>query len=799
MRKRKIIFLFLCTLGFSMVTQSQDLSAIKNIDVASLSDEQIASYWEAIKEKGYTLAQLDEIAKIQGIPASKVAEFKSRVNNLKVKETTEKKIIATTTAAELTKDPFGIKDSLVKKTTTQSQLFGYDFFNNANISFTPNINIAVPDSYQLGPGDELTIDLWGASEITYRAAVNKNGSIQISGVGFIYLNGLTLDKARTKINRSLQKKYAGIAASTSSYAKIFTNIVVSKIRTVQVSIIGEIKTPGTYAINSLSTMLNAIYAAGGPTKMGSFRNIELIRNNKKMADLDIYDYLLFGKTNTERLQDQDVLLVKPYSNLITVEGAVKRPGIYELQPGETLQNLIEYFGGFTPNSYTKLFVIERLVEGNEKSVKEVKLEDAASFKMMAGDKLIVQESLDIYSNRVSLAGEVYRPGNFELTPKMTLKDVIEKADGVTKDAFLERGLLVRTYDNFNKENISFSVAKVLDGSTTIKLQKDDEIIVFNKEDLKEARTIQVLGAVNKPVVLDFVNKLQIEDAIVLAGGLTEGADPENISVSRISKDGEYRTLSKVFTLSSSRNLAINDGKPFYLEPYDRVVVRTSKGYSKQKTVTVSGEVAYPGPYVLETKEDRISDLISRSGGLTEFAFPNGATLKRKLGFLTEDLSAFKKIGGEENIEILQENATEYFVAINLTDILKNPKSDQDLLLRPDDELVIPEKMQTVQVVGEVYFPSLVPFEKRKSLKYYIANSGGFTGNAKPGNLAVQYSNGEMKTVKRFLFFKSYPKIEPGAKILVPKRSENKKMSAQEVIGITTSIATLGILIQTLTR
>lgn len=797
MFKNKLL-LVLGILCVSFSLYSQDLSAIKNIDVASLSDEQIATYWEAIKEKGYTLSQLDQIAKVQGIPASKVAEFKARVNNLQATKATEAKIINDQVAVNLKEEPFGINDEqIVKKDSTTSELFGYDFFNNSKISFTPNLNVAVPDSYQLGPGDELTIDLWGASEITYQVTVTKQGQIKIPGIGFIYVNGLSLNSARPRITANLKKKHSGIGAANSSYAKIYTNITVSKIRTVQVSIIGEIKTPGTYAINSLASMLNAIYAAGGPTKMGSFRKIELVRNNKTIGNLDVYDYLLQGKTNAKlKLQDQDVLLVKPYQNLITVKGAVKRPGIYELNPEETLQDLINYFGGFTPKSYTNLFVLERLIDGKEKAVKEVTLAEAANFKMQAGDKLLVQESLDIFKNKVTVNGEVFRPGNFELTPQMTLKEVIDKADGVTKDAFLQRGLLVRTYDNFTKENIAFSIPEVMNGTTTIALQKDDEILIFNKKELKEARSISVSGAVNKPTSIDFIDKLQIEDVIALAGGLKEGADAKNIYVSRRLNDGSYKTLSKVFTLSSSKNLAINDGEPFYLEPFDEVVVRYAKGYTTQQSVSIAGEVGFPGAYVLQTKDDRISDLIQQAGGLTEFAYPIGATLKRKAGFLTKDLSAFQKLG-EENDSLVSQSSEEYTVAIDLVKILQNPKSDIDILLRPGDRIVIPEVMQTVQIVGEVYVPSLVQFQAGKSLKYYISNSGGYTDDAKKRKIAVQYSNGEIQTVKNFLFFKSYPRIKPGTKILVPKKPERKKMSTQEIIGITTGLATLGLLIQSL--
>ena len=770
---RKKILIFIVAFAQIIFAYSQDLSAIKNIDVNSLSDEQISSYWEAIKEKGYTLAQLDQIAKVQGIPASKVAEFKARVNNLKVAKDAEAKIIKNKAASNLKEEPFGINDGqIIKKDRSSTQLFGYDFFNNSKISFTPNINIAVPDTYQIGPGDELTIDLWGASEITYQVNVNNRGQIKIPGVGFIYLNGLSLSRARPRIISNLKKKHSGIGASNSSYNKIYTNITVSKIRTVQVSIIGEIKTPGTYAINSLASMLNAVYAAGGPSKMGSFRRIELIRNNKIIGNLDVYDYLLKGKTNSKlKLQDQDVLLVKPYQNLISVEGAVKRPGIYELNPNETLQDLINYFGGFTPKSYTNLFVVERLIDGKEKAVKEVTLEEASSFKMQAGDKLIVQESLDIFKNKVTLNGEVYRPGNFELTSKMTLKDLINKADGVTKDAFLPRGLLVRTYDNFTKENISFSITAVMDGTTVIELQKDDEILIFNKKDLKEERTIIVSGAVNKPTTLDYVDKLQIEDVIALAGGLKEGADPQNITISRRLNDGSYETLSQVFTISSSDNLTVNNGNPFYLQPFDDVEVRYAKGYTNQQRISVLGQVAFPGGYVLTDRNYRISDAISAAGGLTRFAFIEGSTLKRN-GKL---------------------------VGINLEAILKSPKSKNDLFLREGDVLNIPSEVQTVEVTGQVYTPSLIAFKEEKSLKYYIENSGGFTFEADKNKLSVQYLNGEIKTVKRFLFFKSYPKLQAGAKIVVPTKPEGKKLSTQEILGITTSIGTLGILIQALTR
>jgi protein involved in polysaccharide export with SLBB domain len=771
--KNRLLFLFIILFTFcSSLLLAQDISQLKNLDVNSLSDDQIASYWDGIKKNGYTMAQIEVLGKAQGIPASKIADFRRRVNSLNSIQAVENKVIEAKTKSAVVNESFGIKDGqVVKKNPTSALLFGYDFFNNSKISFTPSINIAVPKNYQIGPGDEIMIDLWGASEITYKATVNNRGSIKINGIGFIYINGFTLENASKKIISKLKNKHAGITASNSSYNKINTNITVSKIRTVQVNIIGEVKVPGTYALNSLSTVLNALYVAGGPTKMGTFREVKLVRSDKVVATLDIYSYLLTGtQKGNLKLQDQDVLLVGAYKNLVSVEGAVKRVGIYELKEGQTLSDLVTYFGGFTPKAYTNLMVLERL-NGTQKEVKEVALEDAENFLMRAGDKLVVQEILETYENKVSIEGEVYRPGNFELLDNMSLKDLLEKAAGITPDAFLSRGLLVRTEREANKENISFSVAAILNGETTIALQARDQIRIFNKKELRQERTISISGAVNTPKTIDFIEKLQIEDLIALSGGLQEGADPEVISVSRRLKDGSFSTLSKVFAVSSEKNLAINNGEPFYLAPFDIINVRYSKGYIAQKSVSISGEVNYSGSYVLRKKNERVSDLIDRAGGFTPFAYVKGASLLRN----------------------------ESSVGIDLEAILKNKGSKIDMFLEIGDRINIPVEEQTVKVSGMVLKPSLVQFSKGDGLKSYVSKSGGFLENAKKSKIYVSYPNGDIKTVSNFLFFKSYPKLLPGSIIFVPAKPKKERMSTAEVMGITTSIATLGILIQTILR
>lgn len=805
MKKKTQLLIILAFTFFTSLIVAQDISQLKNVNISDLSDKQIESYWLAIQKNGYTMAQAETLAKAQGVSSVKIAEFKRRVNSLdsSPKSTNKKDNVL---EEKNTYDSFGLKgNNDFYKEKPKESLFGFDFFNNPNITFTPNVNIAVPENYQLGPGDELVIDLWGASEVTYKSTVNNQGNIKIEGVGQIYVNGFTIENASKKIISKLKNKHAGIGAPANSYNKINTNITVSKIRTVQVNIIGEVKVPGTYSLNSLSTVLNGLYVSGGPTKMGTFRDIKLVRNGETIGVLDIYTYLLEGSQKGNlKLQDQDVLLVGPYKNLVTVEGAVKRPGIYELKKGQTLDDLIQYFGGFTAEAYTNLLVLER-VNGKQKEVKEVQIQDAKNFLIQGGDKLTIQKIVDKYKNKISVIGEVYRPGDYELHDNMTLKELIEKAEGVTPEAFLSRGLLVRIFDDSNKENIAFSILDILNGKTSIVLKARDQIRIFNKQELRERRTLTIDGAVNAPITIDFVGKLQIEDVIAMSGGLKEGADPQVINVSRRLKDGSFETLSENFTVSSKTNLALNNGEPFYLEPYDIINVRYLKGYVSQKNVIIKGEVKYQGSYLLTNKNERISDLVKRAGGLTPFAYVNGATLLRKKEGETDitQQKLLRNINEKDtitkNVKFL-EKANSFKIGIDLNTILNKggAGTEIDLFLEEGDELIIPSEKQTIEVRGEVLSPALVHFKSGKSLTEYVNNSGGYSEGAKIAKTFVIYSNGDIKTTKKFLFFKFYPRLEPGAIIFVPtKIAKRNKLTTQEVLGITSGIGTIALIIQAL--
>lgn len=802
-RNIKFLLLIFCISIYSSIS-AQDLSQLKKVDISTLSDQQISTYWNAAKEKGYSMDQLEVMAKYQGISSLKIAEFKRRVQQLSI---TSLKPKNTEVVKEETTNQFGLKgtevlkDSIVEK----NPLFGFDFFNNPKITFTPNINVAVPDNHQLGAGDELVMDLWGATEISYAGKINNQGALKIEGVGQVYVNGLSFDQAKRKIRARLKRKHAGIGAANDSYNKINLSINITKVRTVQINIIGEVKVPGTYSLVSLSTVLNALYAAGGPTEQGTFRKVKLIRKGKEIATFDIYKYLLSGSEEGNlKVQDQDVIIVSPYYNRVLVEGAVKRPGKYELLAGENLNDLTHFFGGFTSEAYTELLVVER-VNGKQREVKEIQLKDAKTFEVKAGDKFVVKEVVDKFLNKVSVFGEVYRPGDFEYSKGMTLKGLLLKAEGVTPEAFLSRGILVRSYDETNKENIAFSVTEILNDSHAIQLKPRDEIRIFHKEDLREKQIITIQGAVNNPQEFEYTHNMQIEDLIALSGGLTEGADVQMVNVSRRLKDGSFSTLSENYTISSKNNLAINKGTPFYLKPFDIVNVRYLKGYAAQKTVSVKGEVKYSGNYVISNKNERISDLIKRAGGLTPFAYIKGATLYRKMKDENDVklLETLKVINEHDSISQndIDENKT-FKIGIKLDKVLKRGGvgSKYDLFLEEGDELLIPSEKQTIEVKGEVLSPSLVRYDKAMSLKDYIENSGGFSQKAKKGKVFVLYSNGEIKTVRKYFFFRSYPKIEPGAVIFVPEKVESKnKMSLQELLGITSAIGTLGLIIQSLTK
>lgn len=779
---------------------AQDISKI-NVD--SLSDEKIASYVQTVKSKGYTVEQAVSIAKTRGMSELQAQKLLARIRNLNTdfyNRKNDKDEEAQNEVKEVDLS-FGLTGEENKK-QEKDELFGYDFFNNPKISFTPNLNVATSDNYILGAGDVISIDLWGAAEANYEQRVSKEGAINVQGVGYINVLGLPVKAAKAKIKNYLKRIYAGISASNTSYNKVHLAISIKEVRNVQVNIIGEVKVPGSYSLSGFSTVLNSLYAAGGPTKNGTFRNIQLFRGGKKIADFDFYQFLLNGSEEGNiTVQDQDVIIVRPYEKLVTIKGAVKRPGVFEMKKSETFSDLLNYTSGFTSNAYKQNVVIER-INGIQKEILEIESPSFSSAELKDGDFININEIIDEYTNKVSVAGAVFQPGKYQYKQGLTLADLLKKAEGYTKEAFTDRGIIIRTYDKTNKETLSFSLK---DSNEQLMLKDNDSVYIFSKEELKEKEFITINGAVNKPATFDFMRGMKVEDLIVLSGGLKDGADASVIDVSRRLKDGSFETISKNFDISATQNLEETSYKDFNLQPFDVVSVRYLKGYTEQKTVKVEGEVNYSGTYSLASKNERISDLIEQAGGLTKFAYVEGAFLSRKNNSLEDkkQLDLIETFGDKDSLTVSSKEIKKksfFKIGIDLKKIMSNGKHSKfDLILEEGDELFIPSERQTVKVEGEVLSPSLVRYEKGKSFKYYIENSGGFSSNAKKNKAYVIHANGDIKTTKTFLFFKSYPNVKPGSVILIPNKPENKrKISTQEVIAITTGLATLGVLVKSLT-
>ncbi|MFT5214394.1 MAG: protein involved in polysaccharide export with SLBB domain [Patiriisocius sp.] len=796
------IFAAMCSIQ-QVYSQNLNKSQLNTVNVDELSDKQVSNYWDKAKAEGYSLEQLEVILQSRGMSLHLISKLKQRITALRYTDTNTTLTPGTSAQNDMSViDKFGFEGSLPKQ-ITKSGLFGYDFFSNPNISFTPNLNLATPSTYELGPGDELLIVIWGAAENSYRNQVDREGAIRLKNIGPIYVSGLTIKDAKFKITSYLKRIYSGIGATNDSHNKVHVDISLVGVRTVQVNIIGEVKVPGTYSLSALSSVLNALYASGGPTENGTFRKVKVIRQGKSLGIFDIYKYLIEGSEEGNVLvRDQDKIIVSSFISRVQVQGNVKRPGLYELVEGETLEDFIGYFSGFTADAYKERLIVER-VNGTQKEVREILVSDHPNFILKDGDVVTVQKIIDRFENRISIEGAVFRPGNYQLSEGLTLFDLLEKASGVKEDAFLERGIIYRTMDDVKQEIMPFSVKNVLNKSENIDLKREDKVRVFRESELKESKSISISGAINMPQTIQFIDKMSIEDFIAVSGGFREGADVKIIDIARRVSDGDFKTISKNIKRSTSDDLVLKENDIFYLEPFDRVSVRYMKGFTNQKSVTIKGEVSYPGNYTIVDKDERISDLVKKAGGFSPYAYLEGATLVRQIspGSEEEQFKLLKIIKEKDSLSNINLGINEFKIGIDLVKIMNSNEDESagNLLLKEGDVLIIPCEKQTVEVRGGVLVPSLIRFDKSISLKEYIHKSGGFSENSKRSKAYVIYANGEVSSTKSFLFFKLYPKIKPGALIVVPNKIKRRRLPIQEVIAITTGVSTLGLLINALVK
>ena len=683
------------------------------------------------------------------------------------------------------------------------EIYGHKIFNTQALSFEPSENLATPQNYRLGPGDEVIIDIWGTSEDHLREMISPEGSIMIAQIGPVYLNGMTISDANKHIKNAFSRKYAGM-----SEAETDVQVTLGQVRTIQVDILGEVATPGTFRMSPFSSVFHALYLSGGINDIGSLRNIQVLRNNKKVAGVDIYEYLFNGKTNGNiRLQEGDVIIVPPYEQLVSIDGNVKRPMYYEIKPDETIKTILDYAGGFTGDAYSGMVRLERQ-SGTENELYNIERGEFGSYRLKDGDMITVGTILDRYANRVELKGAVYRPGMFAIGRDIrTVSDLIRKADGLTDNAYDDRVLLYREGPDMQLQIIALDLKNIMAGiSPDVELKRNDIIEISSIDDLTDRGDITIAGQVTNPGTYPYAENMTVEDIILQAGGLLEGASTARVDVSRRIVDPTSVTatqqLSHVYSVSIDGGFAVGKGEHFVLKPYDRVVVRKSPGYGVQTTVEINGEVLFDGEYVLQRRNERVSELVKRAGGVIEGAYIKGASLSRKLTEAeyiarkeTLRLAMANNQAGQADSLALSkiEVSDTYNVGIDLQKALNNPGSTYDLVMQPGDVLYVPQEQSTVKITGDVMFPNAVVYEPGKKLSYYIDQAGGYGQQAKKGKAFIVYLNGTVAKAK-----KNTP-IEPGCQIIVPSKPKNSGTDWTKILTLATSFTSVATMAATITN
>lgn len=708
-----------------------------------------------------------------------------------------------------------VKQYYDNKKTKAHKVFGRDIFNNKELSFEPNMNIATPQNYRLGPGDAVIIDIYGASQKSEQCTVSPDGDVVIEGYGPVAVSGLTVAQANTRLRSTLGSRYS------SSRIKL----TVGQTRTIMVNVMGEVKLPGTYTLSAFATVFHALYMAGGTNDIGTLRNIKVYRNNRLVTVVDIYDYILNGKlTGNVRLADNDVIVVGPYDCLVNISGKVKRPMFYEMKKNESVASLLKYSGSFTGDAYNKAVRVNRKT-GKEYAVFNVGEFDFANFHIADGDSVMVDSIIPRYANTVEVKGAVFRPGMYNLGEQVnSVRSLIEHAEGTTEMAFTNRAVLHRMKEDRTLKVISVDLVGIMNGTTPdIPLQENDVLFVPTKTESIEQRTITIRGEVQFPGVYKYADNETIEDFVLQAGGLTDKASTVNVSVSRRVTDPKAlapdSVIAKLYTLSLKDGFVV-DGEPgFTLMPFDEVYIRKSPAYMEQKNVSVEGEVMFAGTYTLSANNTRLSDLYRKSGGTNGLGYIRGARLLRRateaekqrmrtalqmemeqqqknilqLAASSNGSNLQQAAEGAKNANLSRFNVPdEYPVGIDLELAIKNPGSDADMVLREGDRLIVPQYNGTVKVNGAVMYANTVAFEKGKRASYYIDQAGGYAGDAVKSRAYIIYMNGKVAKLSHGA------KVQPGCEIVIPAKLK-RKMSVAETMSLGSSLSSIAAMIATISN
>lgn len=817
---KRFLYFFSLTLVLFIVMElhkpvaAQSIPNPSTLNVNDYSDQQIIELLRQAQSAGLSDADILQRAKSQGVSNSQLQSLQARIQEVRNRQSnTINKNDSTSLPERRQLNQLDVADTTSSFSNLFQQfkpkIFGADIFRGKNSSFEPNLKLATPVNYVLGPDDQININVYGNSVANWKLTISPEGNINIPGIGVLNVGGKTIENATAAIKSRLASNNYAIGRGTN------VAVTLGDIRSIKVIMVGQVQKPGTYSLSSLATVFNALYVAGGPSENGTMRQIEVIRNNRIIRRLDVYDFLLKGSQKDNiTLQDQDIIRVPTYRTRVELLGEIKVPALFEVLPGESLQNVLNYAGGFTDSAYTARIVVTQ-INGQQRRLTDVVEADYSNYIPLRGDRFTIQSILNRFENRVIISGAVFRPGQYELSEKMTLLQLINKAAGLKEDAF-QRGTITRLNADNSKQLLSFNLKDITTNKSSITLQREDSVSITSTFDLRDKYTVSINGAVRHPGVFAYADSMQVEDLIIQSGGFAEGASNTRIEVARrinnANPDSVNSKVANVF--SASVDSQLRSGKiSFLLQPYDIVSIYSQPGFEKQRTVRVEGEVLYPGTYTIRTKNEKISDLLARAGGATASADIEGASLKRDnisiLGIdrnrtdtteiakdrkekLTRLSKNFNKTDSLQNKENLQPRNN--YVGIDLPAILKSPKSKIDLLIEDGDVLRIPKQQQIVRINGEVLYPSAVIYSQGKSFKDYVLNAGGFSPNALKKGAYIVYANGTVKGTRKFLFFNNHPEVRPGSEIYVPQKPVRNRNTTQEILGLTTGLASLGAII-----
>jgi protein involved in polysaccharide export with SLBB domain len=797
MRKIITTVLLLFVLLQSGTLLAQDLfkgSDLSTLKVDYLSDSDIAKIKTQLQTNNTTIEQVEPMALAKGMSASEFAKLKVRLGSTSASTTAPKTDNVEESKEELTRGQDKIVNKKVKD-TLNALVFGSELFDNPTLNFEPNLKLATPMNYILGPGDELQISVYGVQEFNASIPVTVEGKVNIQYVGQIPVSGMTIEAATNKIKGAMGNVYSTVRSGQSQ-----VGVSLTRIRTIKVTLIGA-KQPGNYSISSLATVYNALFLGGGPGKNGSYRNIELLRNNKVYKYVDIYQFLVNGDQSANvGLKDNDVIRIPAYKQRVTVEGQVKRPGIFEMKAGETFTDLLVFASGFNELAYTaSVNVLQKT--GKEFKIKDIKESEYGSYRPLSGDVFRVSKILNRFENRIKIEGAVSRPDTYSFYEGMRISDLLAQADGLTEDAYTDRATIVRLKSDLTTEAVNVNLTKVLagDSAADIALQREDIVTVYSILNFVEEFKITIDGEIKKPGVYDYQDNLTLNDLLVQAGGLT-GSASKRVEVARMIKsdeiDNENPNRVQLFNLeiTPDNNEQI---KNFTLEPFDVINIRRMAVYEKPEMVTISGAVNYTGKYVLASKKEKIFDVIQRAGGLTAVANLDGVKIKRPIqAKQIEELENVNlNLGKKDSIQNkltkkLKEDLKYATIPVDWREIVKDPTDKTNVTLFPGDEIEVSIYNESVKVTGNVLLTSEIPYSRGKGFGYYLDAVGGTDAKGWKKKAYIIYPNGKAAVSSTFLFIRSYPKVLPGSQIVVPEKPEVKKMSTGELVSIASVLASL---------